>query len=91
MQIARELDVSGESIYILENSGSSKVGEIVEGDNWYRKVCAYSDFRVAPYGVVSVDERFDDVVKRYKGRNHPLAAFNPRPVYASGMADFVAF
>jgi len=72
-KIARELGVSEDIIFIIENSGSSKVADIVKGENWYRKVCAYADFRVAPYGVVSVNERFDDIVKRYKGRNHPLA------------------
>ncbi|MES2224198.1 MAG: HD domain-containing protein [Patescibacteria group bacterium] len=72
-KIAREIGVSEEIIYILENSGSSKVADIVKGENWHRKVCAYADFRVAPYGVVGVNDRFNDIVKRYKGRNHPLA------------------
>lgn len=71
--IIREIGVSDKILEILENTGSSKVYSVVDSDNWYFKICSYADFRVAPYGVVSIDERFDDVVKRYKGRDHILS------------------
>lgn len=29
--------------------------------------------RSAPFGVVNVNKRFDDLIERYKGRDHPIA------------------
>jgi len=37
------------------------------------KIFRYADERISPKGVVTVDERYDDIAKRYKGRDHPLA------------------
>ncbi len=71
--IAKELHSSEKVIDILENTGSSKIHTTIESDDWYRKICSYADFRVAPYGIVTVNERFDDVLKRYEGREHVLA------------------
>ena len=71
--IAREVGAPEEAIHILENVGSSKVHLTIESDDWYRKICSYADFRVAPYGIVSINERFDDVLKRYESRVHALA------------------
>ncbi|HEY0908259.1 MAG TPA: hypothetical protein VGE35_02830 [Candidatus Paceibacterota bacterium] len=73
LNIVREIGVSEKVIDILNNVGSSKIAQTIESDNWYRKVCSYADFRVAPYGIVSVDQRFDDAIKRYAGRDHVLA------------------
>jgi len=71
--IAKELGVSDQVLVVLSNIGSSKVYLTIESDDWYRKVCSYADFRVAPHGVVSINERWDDVIKRYEGRDHVLA------------------
>jgi predicted HD phosphohydrolase len=71
-QIARELGISEKATYILENIGSSKVHLVLDGDDWYLKVCSYADFRVAPYGVESVVKRWDDIISRYEGRTHSL-------------------
>lgn len=49
------------------------IQKAAEGDNWNLKVCYYSDLRCAPFGIVSIDKRFDDLLQRYKGRNHPIA------------------
>ena len=73
LNIVKELNVPAKVIEILENTGSSKIHLTIKSDDWYKKVCSYADFRVAPYGVVSVEERFDDVIKRYQGREHVLA------------------
>ncbi len=71
--IAKELGVPKKVVDILNNTGSSKIHLTIESDDWYRKVCSYADFRVAPYGIVTVNERFDDVIKRYEGRVHVLS------------------
>jgi hypothetical protein len=73
IKIVNELNVPTKVVEILENIGSSKVHVTIHSEDWYWKVCSYADFRVAPYGVVSVEERFDDVIQRYKDRAHVLA------------------
>jgi hypothetical protein len=71
--IAKELGVSEKVIYILENTGSSKLHLTIESDDWYLKVCSYADFRVSPKEVVTITERFDEIIKRYAGREHVLS------------------
>lgn len=73
MAIARELNVPEKVLYILENIGSSRLHLTVDLNDWYIKLCSYSDFRVAPTGIVSVEERFDEVIRRYAGSQHALA------------------
>lgn len=73
MTIARELNVSDKVLYILDNIGSSRLSATLDSDDWYIKLCSYSDFRVSPVGVVSVEERFDEVIRRYAGSQHVLA------------------
>lgn len=72
VSIMKEIGVDKKSIEILDNIGSSRIESIINSDDWYKKVCSYADFRVSPHGVASVEERFDDVIKRYKGSNHIL-------------------
>ena len=72
-RIARELRVDIRVLDLLDDSGSSKLYEAIDSADWYRKICSYSDLRVGPNGIVSVNERFDDIIKRYKGREHTLA------------------
>ncbi|MFA6514752.1 MAG: hypothetical protein WCT42_00605 [Candidatus Paceibacterota bacterium] len=72
LSIVKEIKVNQKVIDILDNIGSSKIQSTIDSDDWYKKVCSYSDFRVAPYGVTSIEERFNDVIKRYKGLGHIL-------------------
>lgn len=71
--IAKELRVPEKVIYILENTGSSKLHLTVESNDWYLKVCSYADFRVSPKEIVTITERFDEIIQRYSGREHVLA------------------
>ena len=72
-QIAREIKAMENVSYILENSGSSKLQEVINSKDYNLAIVTYADLRCAPYNIVSVDERFDDVIKRYKDSNHPLS------------------
>ena len=40
--------------------------EIVKSKDWEKLICMYSDWRVSPKGVVSLDERFDYFMQRYR-------------------------
>ncbi|MFA7309634.1 MAG: HD domain-containing protein [Candidatus Paceibacterota bacterium] len=70
-EIVREIGISGKSISLIEGIGFSKMFRILEDDSHYElKIVEYGDCRVAPYGVVSIAERFDEGGKRYTHR-HP--------------------
>ncbi len=71
--MAREIGVSQRVLFLLRNMGSSHLHKTLETDDWELKLCSYADFRVAPDGFVTVTERFEDIMQRYKGRAHPLA------------------
>lgn len=73
LNILKEIGVSPKVLEILENIGSSKISSTTQSDDWNKKVCSYADFRIDPNGVVSVIERFNEIIKRYKGINHILA------------------
>ncbi len=73
VKIIKEIGVNKKVIDILENISSSKIPSTINSDDWHRKVCSYSDFRVAPQGIVSITKRFDEIIKRYKGKNHELS------------------
>ena len=70
--IAKEVNIECRAIEILQSMGSSKLQNSIESKDWSVKVASYSDFRVDPLGVVTVDKRFDDIVLRYRGRAHVL-------------------
>lgn len=72
-QIAKELGVSDKIFYILTHSGSSNLRKVIDSKNFNLGIVTYADLRCAPLHVVSVNERFDDVIKRYYKINHPLS------------------
>lgn len=69
--ISLELGVS-DSIYRMVDCVDSSFVEILKlSDNFGEKICLYSDNRVNPYGIVSVEDHSLDVLERY--RDHPHA------------------
>lgn len=71
--MAKNVGVSDRVLHLLSNMGSSNLQQTLESSDWELKVCSYSDFRVGPHGYLTVRERFDDILDRYKGREHALA------------------
>lgn len=67
-KIARELGLSEEAISYIAAVSFSKVGEVVKSSSFEKKICKYSDSRVGPHGVLSLDERLRDGRKRYLKR-----------------------
>jgi len=67
--MAKELGVSDRVYFLLENITFEKTDFILELDDWDLKICAYADYRVAPFGIVSLKERIDDIKRRYKGKD----------------------
>jgi 5'-deoxynucleotidase YfbR-like HD superfamily hydrolase len=72
-RMARELGASGRILSILQQKTSANNRRIAESDDWELKICAYADQRTGPFGILSLDERFEDLKRRYAVRGHPLA------------------
>jgi hypothetical protein len=70
---AKELNVSSRMIELLEESHFHRLRQTLESSDWVLKIGKYSDMRAAPQGIVSVDRRFDDLEKRYIGRQIRLS------------------
>ena len=71
--IAKELGVDNYIVYIISNRGSSHMPFVLNSDDWNLKISSYADFRVDPFGIVSVDKRFDDIEARYQKSSHVLS------------------
>ena len=71
--MAKDIGASERVLFLLSNMGSSNLQKTLESPDWELKVCSYSDLRVGPHGYLSVSERFEDILERYKGRKHALA------------------
>jgi len=69
LAIADELQVS-ETVRSLMNAiGFTKIAETRRGNSLAAKICNYADMRVAPYGIVSLEERMADGHRRYRNRH----------------------
>ncbi|MFA5773420.1 MAG: HD domain-containing protein [Candidatus Paceibacterota bacterium] len=71
LTIVRELGISPRIYEFVDCIDTSVAEKIVEEDDFGKKICAYVDNRVSPYGVVSAEEHSLDSKERYK--NHPHA------------------
>jgi hypothetical protein len=71
--MAREAGVRERVMFLLEHMGSIQLAHTGTSTDWELKVCTYADFRVGPDGFLTVRERFEDILERYKGRRHTLS------------------
>jgi hypothetical protein len=74
MAITKEIGVSKAVIDCLNSIGFSRTTLALNDDNFEHKICNYSDQRVAPQGVVSVEKRLAEGKKRYE--NSPKKAIS---------------
>ncbi len=68
--ILRELGLR-QIVSIIESFDSNNPynsDNILKNDNWVVKICLYSDERVAPFGVASIDDRLTENRKRLENR-----------------------
>lgn len=65
LQILAELGVTSRVVDLVNAVSFNKAKQTLDSTDFARKICAYADMRVAPYGVVSLEERLEDGRKRY--------------------------
>jgi hypothetical protein len=72
LKILAELNFSKTIIDIVSIVGYPYIKEVLDCDDFNKKIVTYSDFRVGPHGVLSIDERAADGKKRYEGRKNDV-------------------
>lgn len=72
-EIANEIHATSDVRSILTQLGSANIEKARNGDNYDVKLCFYADLRSGPFGILSINERFDDLIVRYKNRNHAVS------------------
>jgi len=71
----------------VDQVGFSKLQETSKDTSLVKKICAYSDMRVGPYGVVSIEERVNDGRKRYEGRKDKTIGPDKYEVLADALKE----
>lgn len=74
LEVGRQEGLNEKEIEILDGKRSRKNEETLKSNSYERKICAYSDQRVAPNGVVSIKARLEDAKVRYKDK--PLSVWS---------------
>ncbi len=69
IKIVQELGCSQRIVDLIDAVSFNKEKQNFESEDFGRKICAYSDMRVAPLGVVSLTERLEDGKNRYPARS----------------------
>lgn len=70
---------------ILNDKNYFENEDFLKSDNYDKKIFVYSDRRVAPYGIVGIKDRLEDVKERYK--NKPWSTWSD-PQKADYLIDF---
>lgn len=65
LSILKEIRISADVLHLVEHNDFKYICEIAESDSLEKKILKYSDLRVGLHGVLSIDERFEDIIKRY--------------------------
>ena len=67
--------------------GFSKLHKTEKDTSLAKKICAYSDMRVGPHGVISIKERVADGRKRYEGRKDKAIGSDTFEVLANALNE----
>jgi hypothetical protein len=68
-QIIKEIGISNIVLDLAKHVGFSMAENNLKNNSFARKICAYSDMRVAVFGVRSLKERLDDLSERYSKKS----------------------
>ena len=69
LAIARKIGVSERTLGYIDAVGFRNAESTLGSGDPGKMLCCYADMRVAPFGIVTLGERFDEGTKRYAGRS----------------------
>ncbi len=67
--IAKELGVNDAVYQVMDAIGFHNWCHTKQSGDWERKIATYADSRVAPHGVVSLNDRLEDANRRYQNNS----------------------
>lgn len=67
MNIVKEIRARSIVIDMIEKKQFVNNGDTYQNNNYAIKICAYADQRVSPHGVLSLKNRLDEAIMRYRG------------------------
>ncbi len=76
LQIVKEISSDDQIAQLCENSHGEAMHKYNDGDFWHEKICYYSDMRIGLHGILSVDQRFEDLKKRYPHEKNELERYH---------------
>ncbi|MCL5667058.1 MAG: HD domain-containing protein [Patescibacteria group bacterium] len=85
MKIIEDLGIGGRVKELVNCIGFTTGKANAESGDFGKKICAYSDMRVEPHGVVSLEERFRGLRERY--RNHPTDTGSKREEFEQALRE----
>lgn len=65
VKIIQEIGISERVVGLVDCIGFQNGKSNAESGDWGKETCAYSDMRVGPAGVISLEQRFQDLRVRY--------------------------
>ncbi len=69
ISILKEIGVSEDIIQLLTNHSFDYLPTLLDSENWNEKIVFYADLRVAPWGIVPLKKRVENLRERYSHRN----------------------
>lgn len=86
-KIISELTDSRKIKEYADQVGFSKLQETKEDSSLAKKICAYSDMRVGPHGIITIEERVIDGKKRYEGREDKSMNLNQYEILTNALGE----
>ena len=84
-KMVSELNISDRLMFLLPRKIFIKNEETLKSNDWELKICAYSDQRVGPYGIMSLLERLNEFKQRVT-REPTTWSLDPKTDYYIGCA-----
>ena len=76
LQIIKEISADDRVARLCEASHGERAHMFVDGEFWQEKICYYADMRIGLHGILSVDERFEDLKRRYPHERKELEQYH---------------
>lgn len=83
LKMVSQLSTPAKVLEILSGVSISNAKQIANNSDFNLKVALYADYRIAPQGLVSLDQRIDDLLVRYAGREQESELARPSTMEAN--------
>lgn len=68
-KMTEEIGISDRLKFLLKHQSFLDNKNVLESNDFEIKICTYADYRVGPFGILSVRKRLDEFKKRYSERH----------------------